>query len=60
MRDQHDGELIIDETKRLVSKFFSALESPGMIRLRESPYYRDGMQLDDFMSALQELFPQPG
>jgi len=29
----------------------------GMIRLRESPYYRIELQLDDFMSALQELFP---
>jgi hypothetical protein len=29
----------------------------GMIRLRESPYFRPELQLDEFMSALQELFP---
>ena len=29
----------------------------GMVRLRESPYFRPELQLDEFMSALQELFP---
>ena len=32
----------------------------GMIRLRESRYYRPQLQLDEFMSALQELFPVRG
>jgi hypothetical protein len=45
------------EAGRLVSEYFSALERMGMIRLRESPYYRPDLQLDEFMSALQELFP---
>lgn len=56
MRGQYDGEPIIDEARQLVSIYFSSLERLGMIRLRESPYYRTQMQLDDFMSALQELF----
>ncbi len=59
MRDQHDGDPIIDETGQLVSVYFSTLENLGMIRLRESPYYRTQMQLLEFMSALQELFPAP-
>ena len=42
---------------RLVSEHFSALDRVGMIRLRESPYYRAELQLDEFMLALQELFP---
>jgi hypothetical protein len=29
----------------------------GMIRLRESPYYRPELRLDEFMSTMQELFP---
>jgi len=32
----------------------------GMIRLREGRYYRRELQLDEFMSALQELFPARG
>jgi len=57
MRDQNDGELVLEEAGQIVSKCFSTLECVGMIRMRESPYYRPQMQLDDFMSALQELFP---
>ena len=48
LRDQH---------KNLVSDYFSAPERLGMIRLRESPYYRPELQLGKFMSVLQELFP---
>ncbi len=59
MRDQHDGEPVIEEARQLVSEYFSTLERVGMIRLRESPYYRTQMQLDEFISALQELFPAP-
>jgi hypothetical protein len=42
---------------QLVVKFFSALYKLGMIRLRESSYYRPELQLDEFMSAMKELFP---
>ncbi len=42
---------------QLVVKFFSALDKLGMIRLRESSYYRSELQLDEFMSAMQDLFP---
>lgn len=45
------------EAGQLVSDHFSALDRLGMIRLRESPYYRPGLQLRDFMTALKELFP---
>lgn len=57
LRDQHSGQPIIIEAGRLVSEYFSAIDRLGMIRLRESPYYRSKLQLDQFMSALQELFP---
>jgi len=55
--DQQGDEPYVMEAGRLVSKYFSALDRLGMIRLRESPYYRHELQLDKFMSALQELFP---
>ena len=40
-----------------VSRHFASLESLGIIRLRESPYYRPELQLTDFVSGLGELFP---
>jgi hypothetical protein len=45
------------EAGRLVLEYFSALDHFGMLRLRESPYYRPDLQLAEFMSILQELFP---
>ena len=57
LRRQHGDEPCIVEAGRLVSKHFSALNCIGMIRLRESRYYRPEFQLVEFMSALQELFP---
>jgi len=56
-RDQYTDEPYILEARRLVLMYFSALDRPGMIRLRENHYYRSDLQLDDFMSALQEIFP---
>jgi len=59
MRDEHNGEPVVEEAGRLVSKYFSTLDRLGMIRMRESPYYKTQLQLEGFMSALQELFPAP-
>lgn len=56
-RDQQGDDPYIMEAGRLVSKHFSALDRLGMLRLRESHYYRPELQLDEFMSALKELFP---
>ena len=57
LRDQHGNQPYVLEARRLVSEHFSALDRLGMVRLRESTYYRPELQLDEFMSALQELFP---
>jgi hypothetical protein len=57
LRDQNRRQPGMIEAGRLVSEYFSATDRLGMIRLRESPYYRSDLRLDDFMSALQELFP---
>jgi hypothetical protein len=57
LRDQYGDETYVMEARRLVSKYFSALDRLGMIRLKESLYYRPELQLDGFMSALEEVFP---
>lgn len=55
--DRFKDDLYVVEVGRLVSEYFSAIEGLGMLRLQESSYYRSGLQLDEFMSAFQELFP---
>lgn len=57
LRDRYGDQHYVREAGDLVSEYFSALSSMGMVRLRESTYYRQELQLGDFMSALQELFP---
>ena len=57
LRGQQGDQPYVLQAGRLVSEHFSALDRLGMIRLRESPYYRPELQLDEFMSALPELFP---
>jgi hypothetical protein len=57
LRDQSRDLPLTIEAGRLVSEYFSAIDRLGMIRLREGPYYRPELLLDDFMSTLQELFP---
>lgn len=57
LRDQQGNQNYVTKAGRIVSEHFSALDRLGMIRLRESPYYRTELQLYEFMSALQELFP---
>jgi hypothetical protein len=57
LREQQGDQPCAMEAGRLVSAHFSAVDQLGMIRLRESRYYRRELQLDEFMSAMKELFP---
>jgi hypothetical protein len=57
---RQEGDPFFTEAERLVAEHFSALDRLGMIRMRESRYYRPELQLGEFMSALQELFPGGG
>ena len=57
LRDQYKKHPPAIEAGNLVSECFSSRERIGMIRLMESPYYRPELQNEDFMSALQEMFP---
>jgi hypothetical protein len=57
LRNRQEDQHYAMEASSLVLEHFSALDRLGMIRLKESPYYRPELQLDEFISALQELFP---
>ena len=57
LRDQNRGRPGMIEAGRLVSRHFSVTDRLGIIRLKESPYYRPELRLDEFTSVLQELFP---
>ncbi len=57
LRDQYKNDPFAIEAGLLVSEYFSTPERMGMIRLRESPYYRPELQIEKFMSVLKELFP---
>lgn len=60
MRNRYADDPYVREAGLLVSRYFSNLDRMGMIRMRESRYYRLELQLEDFMSAVQELFPVRG
>lgn len=57
LRHQYGSEPFVEEGGELVAEYFSGLDQLGMIRMRESPYYRPEFQVDQFMSASRELFP---
>jgi len=57
LRDHYKNDPLAKEAGNLVSEYFSTLDRLGMVRLRESPYYRPELQNEEFMSALQEMFP---
>ena len=57
LRDQNKDNPYMQEAGGIVQEYFTSLKSPGIIRLRESPYYRPELQLNDFISILRELFP---
>lgn len=58
-KERFRAESAVSTAGQIVAQYFSALEGVGIIRLRESPYYRPELQLAGFMSALKELFPKP-
>jgi len=60
IRDRRRDEPYIKDAGNLVAEYFSALSRQGMIKLRESRYYQPSLETEEFMSALQELFPLHG
>lgn len=57
LRDELEDHPSVIEAGNLVYKYFSAEDRSGVIRLKESPYWKRNMELNEFISALQELFP---
>jgi len=57
LRNHYKNEPPAKEAGNLVSEYFSSLERLGMLRLMESPHYRPELQNEEFISALQEMFP---
>ena len=47
---------IISEAGRLVKGNFAEVDQLGMIRMRESQYFKPSLQIEDFMGALKDLF----
>ena len=46
LREECRNEKYVKTAGQLVSQYFSASNSLGIIRLKESPYYRPELQLD--------------
>jgi hypothetical protein len=55
-RERLRGESSAQVAAAIVAQHFSALTALGIIRLRESHYYRPELQIDKFMDILQETF----
>lgn len=57
LRNRFKTEETVSEAGHIVSEHFSTVESLGIIRLKESRYFRPELQLSDFISSLRQLFP---
>ncbi|HXL72575.1 MAG TPA: hypothetical protein VN963_03020 [bacterium] len=56
LRDRYQKNPEVMEAGRIVSDLFSSLSGEGIIRMKESPYYRDKFPLEAFIQTLKELF----
>jgi len=59
LRDRFRADPYVFRACQLVSDYFSRSGAIGIIRLKESAYFQPGLQVEDFLSALRELFPGP-
>jgi hypothetical protein len=57
-RDKMRNTIQGKESAQIVTALFSDASLPGIIRIKENPYYRPEFQLNEFMSAIKELFGQ--
>jgi len=53
--ERHQADEYMEAT-RIVEQYFDTQTSGGVLRLRESPYWRPELQIVDFLSALRKLF----
>jgi hypothetical protein len=57
-RDQFKNEPSVQEAAAIVANYFSMPTAFGMIRMRESRYYRPDLQIDLFIELLRESFSE--
>lgn len=57
LRDRYREDAMIVEAGTIIRDYFSSETSPGVLRLKESPYYSKDLEIDAFISTLRELFP---
>lgn len=57
LRELNQTSEQVKEAGRIAAQYFASLSRQGMVRMRESPYCREGLQLEEFCGAIQELFP---
>ena len=56
LREVNRAAAVVIEAAQIVRDYFSSSSSLGIQRLRESPYFRPDLQLNEFLAALHELF----
>lgn len=54
---KHSSDPIFDDASRIVGQYFASQNSVGMLRIKESPYFRKELNLAEFMDVLRDLFP---
>jgi hypothetical protein len=52
----HAGDGYVERARAIVRDHFAGRTATGVLRLREHALYREGFQLDEFMSVLAEIF----
>ena len=57
LRKIHQTNEQIKEAGRIADQYFASVSRLGMVRMRESSYCNDRLQLEEFCSAILELFP---
>ena len=57
LSQDHAHSVTLTDAGSIVREHFLSLTSEGMLRMRESQYYRHALQIDLFLSAIQRLFP---
>ncbi len=56
MKKQFLSNPVMEESSKIVGKLFNDIGSLGIMRIKESPYYRESFELESFISILKELF----
>ncbi|MCK5133159.1 MAG: hypothetical protein KAR40_13540 [Candidatus Sabulitectum sp.] len=56
LKEQYRNDQYFVDACSIVQSFFSDKESIGIIRLKESPYYQENFEVDDFIINIINLF----